>query len=395
MQKKWIIGMHMHEGIEQSRRVINGMLKYLEQQPQLELRDFNYLNDDHDTSGVPPWLGKVDGVVLGVGRIPGIAEWLKRGRVPVVNTAADLSDERAVYAVYTDARSIAKTAVEHFGELGNRQIAFVGFRHSDGSHERKNALANELQKREMTLKFYDTAYVMTGSFRDYETLDDVEPKLLRMIKSLKKPGGIICLNDRFAATVSRIVKDMNFSIPEDVAILGVGDFETARMAPIPISSLRTDNEKIGYESIQLLHRLLQGEKPGKRIRLVPLLELNARESTMGKRRAAWTDVDRALNYIHDRACEGIRVEDVASYVQMPLRTFEIEFSKAIGHSVGQEIRQTKLKRAQTLLRTTDLPLRSIARLIGLTDAANLNRFLVRWTETSAVDYRHKSREENE
>lgn len=395
MQKKWVIGMHMHEGIEQSRRVINGMLKYLEQQPQLELRDFNYLNDDHDTSGVPPWLGKVDGVVLGVGRIPGVAEWLKRGRVPVVNTAADLSDERSVYAVYTDAGSIAKTAIEHFKSLGSREIAFVGFRHSDGSHERKRALTKELQKRAMTLKIYDTSFVMTGSFRDYETLDDVEPKLLKMIKSLKKPGGIICLNDRFAATVCRIVKDLNFSIPEDVAILGVGDFETARMAPIPISSLRTDNEKIGFESIQLLHRLLQGEKPAKRIRMIPLLELTARESTLGKRRATWTDVDRAMNYIHDRAFEGIRVEDVASYVHMPLRTFEIEFSKAIGHSVGHEIRQTKLKRAQILLRTTDLPLRSIARLVGLADAASLSRFLVRWSHMSAMDYRNKSREENE
>ena len=85
------------------------------------------------------------------------------------------------------------------------------------------------------------------------------------------------------------------------------------------------------------------------------------------------------------------MEDVAGYVHVPLRTFELEFAAAVGHTVGAEIRCAGLARAKTLLETADLPLKHVAKIAGFTDASTLNRYFQRWTGTTATEYRRKQR----
>lgn len=390
MPTKWSLGLHLHEGIEQTRRTLEGIVKYVAEHPEIELRDFNFFNDDVNTSGIPPWAGRVDAIVSSVGRIKGITTWLMRGRVPIVNAAGDLCDERGIVSVYTDKQSVAQAAVEHFLQLGRSYVGYVGFRHSDGSRARLKSVEDELAKHRLRLSAYETTSVLNGTFQDFASLDDVEPRLLRLLQRIKKPCSILCLNDRFAVSVCRIVQELGLSIPDDVAVMGTGDFDIARMARIPISSIRTNNEQIGYESARIAHRLIRGGRLLKRVWQVPILEMIARESTIGKRRAPGTDLDRALDYIQKRACEGIRVEDVANYVHMPLRTFELEFVRAMGRPPGEEIRMTRLERAKNLLKISDLPLRQIAKLVGLTDASNLNRFFLRWHKMSASEFREQN-----
>jgi transcriptional regulator GlxA family with amidase domain len=138
-----------------------------------------------------------------------------------------------------------------------------------------------------------------------------------------------------------------------------------------------------------VHRMMLGKRLAQRLVLLPALEVIARESTVGKRPAPATDMQRALAYIQDMACEGIHVDDVAAHVTMALRTFEMAFTEAFGHTAGEEIRNARLARAKNLLETTDLALASVARQTGFTDASSLNRFFHRWTGLSATEYRRK------
>jgi LacI family transcriptional regulator len=175
-------------------------------------------------------------------------------------------------------------------------------------------------------------------------------------------------------------------------VLGLQDYEIARVSTPPISSVRPATERTGYEAARLLHRLLRGERPHRRTVQVPALELVARESTIGKQRAAATDVERALEFIRAKACDGIRVEDVAAHVLLPLRTFEIQFAAAVGRTVGAEIRTARLQRITHLLTTTDLSLSSVARLAGMNGPSALNEFFRRWTGTTPAKYRMQRRE---
>jgi AraC-like DNA-binding protein len=392
MNKKWLIGVHFHTGFEESRRKLNGIAQYVKENPSIELRDYNFYHNDLEASGDPPWKDRVNGVVANAGRSPGIVEWLRRGNAPLVNSAGDLCHERSLGAVFTDTHSLVTTATNHLLELGRKSIGFIGNRHVDLSFEIKKFFAKSLATQQLMLQSYDTHHVLTGSFSDYVTLDKVEPKLLQFLKKIEKPCVFFCLSDRYAATIERIVTDLGAKVPEEVAVLGIGDLEVARQAEIPLSSIRTDQEQVGYVSLRLLHERLMHGRFLKRIVRVPIMELIPRQSTIGNRQTACMDMERALQFIRQRAAEKTRVADVAAYMQMPLRTFELEFAKTMGYSVGQEIRTTRLKRVQELLQTTQLSLRSIAKLVGLTDAANLNRYFVRWSKQTASEYREAHRQ---
>ena len=137
----------------------------------------------------------------------------------------------------------------------------------------------------------------------------------------------------------------------------------------------------------MLHGLMQGKRPARRVLRIPVEELLERESTIGKHRAAATDVQRAVEFIRRNACEGIRVRDVAAHVHLALRTFELEFAAARQSTVGDEIRSVRLARAKTLLETTDLPLARVATQVGFHAASYLNQFFRRETGITPAKYR--------
>ena len=307
--------------------------------------------------------------------------------MPTVALGADLCDD--AITVFTDPRSVAQLAVEHFLGLGQRHFAYVGYRPADGSRDRRRALADELATHGLRLRSYETETRLYEVLQEGDGLDNVEPGVIRLIQRAKKPLAVVVINDRFAAAVCRLARCLELAVPDDVAVLGVGDHAVARVSSPPISSIRLANERMGYEAAHLLHRLMRGERVSRRAVQLPTLELVERESTVGKQCAATTDVERALAFIEQNACDAIRVEDVAAHVRLPLRTFELQFAATAGRTVGEAIRSTRLNRAKTLLETTDLPLDAIARQLGMNAGSYLNEFFRRWTGTTPGKYRQK------
>jgi LacI family transcriptional regulator len=319
--------------------------------------------------------------------MPGITAWVRQSGVPAVNASADLSKDFVCVAV--EPQSAAEVAVDHFLERGFKSFVFVTSKHSDCIRERRLACAAALAKHNLDLAVCEVETNFTGTFEDFASLAEVEPALVRLIRDSIKPLAVITTHDRIAAAVCRLAQLLDLMIPDEVAVLGTHDTDIARLATPPISSIRTPIERIGYESARLLHRMMQGKRLAKRLVTFPALEVVGRESTVGKRRTPTTDVQKALAFIHDKACEGIRVEDVAAQVQMAMRTFELAFSEAVGHTAADEIRSARLARAKELLETTDLALASIAHHTAFTDASSLNRFFHRWIGISAAEYRRK------
>jgi LacI family transcriptional regulator len=164
------------------------------------------------------------------------------------------------------------------------------------------------------------------------------------------------------------------------------------LASPPISSIRTNGEQIGFEAARLLHRMICGERLPRRKIAVPAVEVVARESTVGRLRAAETDIKLALAYIQETACEGIRNEDVANHVHVPLRTLELQFAASVGRTVGAEIRHVRLARAKYLLETTDMSMARVAHLVGLSSASTLTTFLRRWADITPNAYRKARRQ---
>ena len=61
-------------------------------------------------------------------------------------------------------------------------------------------------------------------------------------------------------------------------------------------------------------------------------------------------VGRALAFIREKACEGITAADVAAVMLGSRRLAEMDFKKATGHAIQQEILHVRFERVELLLR---------------------------------------------
>lgn len=387
------IGLHVDTAFEHARRVVEGVLDFAAETPSWTIEDLRHNANEpafaEETD--PPWTGRVDGVVASIGREDGILEWCERGGVPVVNAAADMADTW-LPSVFTSVESIARLAVDHALELDRRSVLHVGYAGSDGSTNRKTAIRERLSGHRMRLAVYDLPRFSTNP---HEIAAD--EGLRNRISRMERPVFVVTLSDEFADAVCRIVESLGWTIPDDVAVLGVNDSATARLATPTLSSIRTPGRAIGNACAQKLEELIDAAATGGWVRerghnvRVDAVDLVERESTRGRDRAVFTDVDRARRFIQEHGCEGIRVVDVARHVRMPLRTFEIEFRRETGRTVGEELRQVRLERAQDLLANTKLPTSRIADLAGFADASYLAAFFRRVVGVTPTEYRRRTR----
>lgn len=88
-------------------------------------------------------------------------------------------------------------------------------------------------------------------------------------KLLSNPEGppevIVCYNDSIALMVSKILTDKGYTIPNDIAITGYDNLESARHNIPPITSVEFPVRELGELTMDTLIRIYAGEKPDKSI----------------------------------------------------------------------------------------------------------------------------------
>lgn len=387
------LGLYLDRTGLRSHRVIEGVLRYVDEHSGIQLRDFLFdSNAEHeqydDFTSSPPWKNRVDGVIASVGKDRGIVEWLERGGVPIVMVCGDLADS-GLPSVYTDGESIAQLAINHIKTLGRHSVGFVGYRDSDGSHHRRDALKEFCRQEEFVFDSHEMEIALAISHSELAESMEPEPGLLALLRKIPKPATIVTLNDQYALATIKAIEKLGYTIPGDIGIIGVDDSETSRLHSIPITSIHPPNLQIGYETTRLLMRLTEHKRLKRKIVEVPAEKISIRESTIGQQRAPVTDIDRAREYIRFHACEGIRVCDVADHVHIPLRTFQIEFKDATNRTVSEEIREVRFNRACELLQTTDFTLERISHLVGMSHAASFSEFFRKAAGMTPNSYRNQ------
>ena len=83
---------------------------------------------------------------------------------------------------------------------------------------------------------------------------------MKSLRELPKPLGIAVAADYVALRVMRACDDAVLSVPEEVAILGChNDPFICDFAPVPLSSIDDDLERVGYEGAKLLDQTMNGK----------------------------------------------------------------------------------------------------------------------------------------
>jgi len=141
------------------------------------------------------------------------------------------------------------------------------------------------------------------------------------------------------------------------------------MANPPLSSVMHNARRIGYEAAAMLDRLMAGKKVYADVVVDPL-GVKTRQST-DLLAIEDPEIAKAVRYIRENACSGIRVEDVLDQVALSRRAFEKRFRAAVGRPPHMEIRRVQLERVKQLLVTTDYKLERIAEITGFSTAQYL------------------------
>lgn len=391
MSLKLKIGFFAPYWTNYARMLMDGVVRYLQSHDSIELRDYRYLENIEKQSDHPPWTGEVHGVIINAGKSPEMLSWLKRGGVPVVSATGDFRGT-GIPSLSTDSRLIARMALDHFESLGHRHVAFVSQSSYAVSELRQTAFEREAPGYDIKTSFIEVTKPLEELFGKEESWEGTE-SLTKFLQRSRKPVGLLAMNDRVATWVARCAVELGLDIPKQVSILGVGDSDLSRLYSPPISTIRQNTEEIGFQAAHRLHQIILGKPNSKRDLDLAPVRIIPRESTVGIPKLAISDVDLALQFIHDRACAGIRTKDVAKEVHISLRALELEFKKTLGRTMGSIIQEVRLERAKHLLETTDLSTQRIATLIGFTHYSCLNRMTARMLGMTPIEYRKQARKQ--
>lgn len=304
-----------------------------------------------------------------------LAGYLRSFDIPVVRLGRLAHPDDAIMpVVYPDHAQAGGIAAEVFAERGFTDVATVGHQGStmaDLVEEGFRARATA-----MGCQYHRHVFVNLGSDgssqekRD-ERYDRRSRALAEWLGELPKPVGLLASNSSIAGMVSIMCAGAKLAVPEDVALLSVGDHRShCQLGPVSISAVDQHPEDMVRVAMNLLDEMMKGRSVPSRT-LVPPRGVVARRSTDI---LAVDDpiVARAIRYIWDHLDLPLSVSDVASAMNTPRYKLERLFSKYYKRGVHGEVRRARLERFRELLRTTDQTVDELAPQVGYKSAKRLH-----------------------
>jgi LacI family transcriptional regulator len=313
--------------------------------------------DERELNAPPPdWLldWKGDGVILR-STTPALADGLKQTGLAVV----DLNDrygDLGLPRIASDMEAIGALAAQHLLQRGYRQIAYCGFEGEAWSDAR---LAG-VNRQAVPLSTFRTPWRGLREHAWQVERDAVGAWLAQ----LPRPLGVVACNDVRGHHVLEACRTFGFSVPEEVAVLGVDNAETfCALCEPPLSSVVPDAARIGFEAAALLDRLMAGARADGETLLVPPKGVATRQSTDS---VAIGDkvVARAARYIRENAHRPIGVDDLVASLGASRSTLERRFRAVLGRSPNAEIVRARIRRVKTLLEETEWSITRIAEETG-------------------------------
>jgi len=322
--------------------------------------------EQRQTAEKPPsWLRtwRGDGIISRVDDLA-LACAIARTGLPAVDLRGRVCSTMPV--VKNDDRRIAEMVADHLLDRGFVHLAFCGYTGLAYSERRCEHFCACLARHGLPCPVYQSVPPRPrAGQREVEAAGlRRDPKLIRWLRSLPKPVGIMASNDVRGQQVLNTCRELDIAVPEQVALVGVdNDDVLCDLADPPMSSVDLDTRRIGFEAAALLERMMAGAAPPNQRILVPPLGVIARQSS-DVLAIADPDVAAAVRHIRLYAVDGLDVNDVAAKSSVSRRTLERRFARLLGRTPKAEILRVRLDRVKQLLIETDWPLSRVADRAG-------------------------------
>ncbi|MEM7394126.1 MAG: DNA-binding transcriptional regulator, partial [Verrucomicrobiota bacterium] len=311
-------------------------------------------------SAAPPWLKNWQGhgILTRTGS-QSVANQIRATGLPAVELRATRLRHDFPF-VGVDNSTVGSLIAEHFMDRGYRHFGCYALRSESFFEQRCDNFIETLSEHGFDCAVYEAR----GQQERPSRWEQEQTRLSRWIEKLSKPVGLMACTDQMGFWMLDACKRSGFSIPEDVAVVGVENDESlCEMSTPPLSSLAFRSQTIGYHAARLLDDLIHGRGRAPAETLFPPGDVVTRQSSDGialdDRRMA-----DALRFIRTEAFGSIDVSTVARAVGLSRSSLERRMREAIGRSPKAEIQRVRFKRVTELLIDTDLTLADIAERVG-------------------------------
>lgn len=258
-----------------------------------------------------------------------------------------------------DTRGVAALAAQHFIERGFRGFIHFSYRDGDCPSDRIRFSVHELSRMGTTCCPYlfpvrrEKGGGIPGS------------AIRNWLRKITPPVAIWACDDELGLSIVNACTLEGFSVPDEVAVLGVNDDSWVCESASPgLSSIRLDVEGAAHRAASLLAKLMNGERQTHGlITSVPPIGISIRGSTNVKS-VEDRQVARALQIIREEACAGLQISELTRRVPIARRLLEQRFKSVVGWTLRDEVWRVQFSRAKELLEGTELSAQQVSERCG-------------------------------
>lgn len=315
---------------------------------------------------------------------------LRRRRIPVVDLSFNHPDVK-IPRVSGDHVAMGHLAGEHFRDHNFKNVAWFSTGWLNIHKLRYQGLCEIFTEK-------PPRWIIEEEIpeRQRDDLRVVSKWLGNKLTKATKPLAVLAYDDADASRVLSAALDAGLSVPEDVAILGIGgDMLICENQPVPLSSVEHDQERTGYEGAALLDQLMS--PPGKikqskqtinQTILIPPTGITIRAST--DRMAVLSPILRkALSFIKKNLSRPIGIDQIGEAIGSSRTTLDRLFLSEMNRSAGKEILRQRIALAKTLLANENLTIAQVASECGFCNQAYLSNVFRRETGLTPKTWRRE------
>ncbi|BET68874.1 DNA-binding transcriptional regulator [Opitutales bacterium ASA1] len=348
-----------------------------------------HLVTDMMHTGAYPRGWKGDGVVALVGYQADLIRHVQSSGVPCI--AVPLSDDYVPFPVVrTDNVAIGRMAAEHLLERSYRSFAWAPFIGDRIGRERLHAFESRLADEGCLCHALPPAHRRIGGYW-HDDWSEHRRALEAKLRQLPRATAVLASTDCMAAEIMDACGELGISVPDELAVLGVGNDEPlCESARVPISSVDVDMEEVAYRAADTLQRAMLGQTVPEVTELPPKRVVTRRSTDTCA--VSNSHVARALSYIAEHFSEPtLSVAEVATAVRMSRRHLERSFRTETGCTMHEHIIKRRMQEASRLLCTHPrAKVADVAALVGVEGAVTFFRTFRRFFGESPREHRQNA-----
>ena len=170
-------------------------------------------------------------------------------QVPIVVVGQKIEEYPSVFH---DDYNAAKYSAKYLMDKGHKNIGFIGVYEEDISvgYYRKQGFMDALTEAKID---ENSENIKIGEFTEESGY-----KLAReMMNNKNKPTAILVVTDNIAIGVIEYLRDNNYKVPEDVAVMGMGDSRIAKVITPKLTSIHFNYKTSGVKSAEIMYDILE------------------------------------------------------------------------------------------------------------------------------------------